>query len=178
MDINLLNTIQCQPTNKTLDNFVLLISKNTTYSPCFCLSGHNLPETMGLIGNMTDHLKENPDLGSIKWKEIKFIKPYIVQLFEDAEQYFLLMTHKPDNTNRQFEIYQEFCNSMKVPCFYALSQGIPTFKPGDVNDISTFAEYFLGYTDNEARDYEVPYLYYIDNSETFPSLKYKIKGPF
>ena len=44
--------------------------------------------------------------------------------------------------------------------------------------MGTFVSYFLGYTDEDAENYHVPFLYYVDNSVTFPSKKYKLKGPF
>lgn len=127
---------------------------------------------------MTAFLNENPGLDNLKNREIHHIKKYIVRLFENADQYFLLMTHKADSSNPQFKIYQDFCATTKYQCFYAISSGVPGAKEGDENDISTFSEYFLGYTSELAQDYEIPYLYFIDNTETFPSLKYKIKGPF
>ena len=82
---DLLNTIHCLGTNKTADDFVLLISKNSTYTPCFCLSGKGVAETSELIKNMTKFIKETPDLETIKRREIKNVKPYIVELFEKAE---------------------------------------------------------------------------------------------
>lgn len=85
MDFQLLKNIPCQGTNTTSENFVLLIQKNSTYSPCFCLSADSLEKTQYLLGNMTEYIQQTPDLDSVKIKDIRHFKPFILPLFENKE---------------------------------------------------------------------------------------------
>ena len=113
MDFGLLMNIPCQGTNTTAENFVLLIQKNSTYSPCFCLNADTVEKTQYLLGNMTEYVNETPDLDSVKIKDIRHVKPFILPLFENKEQYFLILTHEPRVSNPQYKMYQEFCHQTK-----------------------------------------------------------------
>ena len=178
MDFGLLMNIPCQGTNTTAENFVLLIQKNSTYSPCFCLNADTIEKTQYLLGNMTEYVNETPDLDSVKIKDIRHVKPFILPLFEKKEQYFLILTHEPRVSNPQYTMYQEFCHQTKSQCFYTITPGTPKSEGIDADSTLTFSEFFLGYDTKHETDYSIPRVYFIDNTETFPSIKYKIDGPF
>lgn len=59
-----------------------------------------------------------------------------------------------------------------------MTPGTPKEDGLDAESTLTFSEFFLGYDVKREPDNTVPYVYYIDNSETFPSIKYRIRGPY
>lgn len=114
----------------------------------------------------------------MKLRQIKNVKPYIIPLFEKREQYFLILTHEPRESNPQYKIFQHFCGETKSQCFYAVTPGTPKSEGLDSDATLTFSEYFLGYRAEEEKDYTIPIVYFIDNTEVFPSNKYRLNGPF
>ena len=87
------------------------------------------------------------------------------------------MTTIANDTNPEYLLYKEFCENTNSQCFYIKTPGSEANKLEEVNKVDTFSEYFLGYVKNQEPNPSLSYLYYIDNTEVFPSKKYKMKGP-
>lgn len=153
MNFSLLKEIGCGQTNKTEKNFVFVISKNSTYSPCATFYYTDLTEIRSVISQMLD-------IETKKNLEILSFADNLERLFKAKDKFFLFYDESIETP--EYKIYEDFCKKTPIECFFELS---------DDKTTTNFKKYFLGLEDKTEK-----FLYFINTEEVYPSKKYRIKN--
>lgn len=153
MNFSLLKDIGCNPTNKTEKNFVMVVSKNSTYSPCAVFYYTNLTEIRSVMSQMMK-MEEDKNLG------VRSFADNLKRLFKQKEKFFLY--YDKSIKTAEYQIYSEFCSKTKIECFFEHSNDTRT---------TNLKKYFLGIEEPS----EENYVYLIDTREVYPSFKYRTK---
>lgn len=148
----LLEEKNCRPDNSTADNFMLIIAKNATLGPCFARTFTDLD----MVKNLTQMLIDDDKVGQVGTVKM-FIDDMENTLVKRAKHY-LYVSPNPDPLN--FPAYEQFCEKgAKYPCYRTFEFTNRTMK---------YVGAFLNHPD------ESEMVYFVDNTELFPSKKYRI----
>ena len=152
-NFTLLKKYGCEASNTTEKNWVLAIAKNGTYSPCLNLFYNNITGVKEIVERLKDEVNE-------EHVRIKDFNKFLLKLFKDKEQFFLFYGHE-NKTSEEYAIYEKFCSKIKTDCY---------FEPEKDTKTANLKTHFLHHKDGEKA------VYFINNEQTHPSLKYKINN--